>query len=56
MINMKNFDLDYSRVEVAQDARHRVCSCGPSPQSFAAKQIQQDWLAWKVKNVDYNEK
>ena len=25
------FILDYSRVEVAADARHRVRSCGPSP-------------------------
>jgi len=24
--------LDYSQVEVAADARHRVRSCGPSPQ------------------------
>jgi len=24
--------LDYSRAEVASDARHRVRSCGPSPQ------------------------
>jgi len=24
--------LDYSQVEVAADARHRVQSCGPSPQ------------------------
>ncbi len=25
-------NLDYSQVEVAADARHRVRSCGPSPQ------------------------
>jgi len=25
-------NLDYSRVEVAVDARHRVCSCGRPPQ------------------------
>ena len=25
------FYLDYSQVEVAADARHRVRSCGPSP-------------------------
>ncbi|MEA3421914.1 MAG: hypothetical protein U9Q97_09610, partial [Acidobacteriota bacterium] len=23
--------VDYSRVKLAADARHRVCSCGPSP-------------------------
>ena len=26
-----NSNLDYSRVEVVEDARHRVRSCGPSP-------------------------
>jgi len=26
-----SFNLDYSQVEVAADARHRVRSCGPSP-------------------------
>jgi len=26
------YSLDYSQVEVAADARHRVRSCGPSPQ------------------------
>ena len=25
-------NLDYSRVEFAADARHRVCGCGSSPQ------------------------
>jgi hypothetical protein len=24
--------MDYSRVELAADARHRVCGCGSSPQ------------------------
>jgi len=24
--------LDYSRIEFAADARHRVCNCGSSPQ------------------------
>ena len=28
----KLFYLDYSRVEVAADERHRVCSCGRPPQ------------------------
>jgi len=27
----KTFNLDYSQVEIAADARHRVRSCGPSP-------------------------
>ncbi len=26
------FNLDYSRIEFAADARHRVCGCGSSPQ------------------------
>jgi len=28
----KKFNLDYSRIEFAADARHRVCGCGSSPQ------------------------
>ncbi|NOR21952.1 MAG: hypothetical protein GQ476_04610 [Candidatus Aminicenantes bacterium] len=29
---VKCISLDYSRIEFAADARHRVCGCGSSPQ------------------------
>ena len=32
MDRRKSFNLDYSRIEFAADARHRVCSCGFPPQ------------------------
>jgi len=32
MDRRKKFNLDYSRIEFAADARHRVCGCGSSPQ------------------------
>ncbi len=28
----RTINLDYSRIEFAEDARHRVCGCGSSPQ------------------------
>ncbi len=32
MDRRKKFNLDYSRIEFAADARHRVCGCGSSLQ------------------------
>jgi hypothetical protein len=52
-----NTSLDYSRVEVAADARHRVCSCGPSPQvpcneadAVRSARLNGKKMAIKIKN------
>jgi hypothetical protein len=49
--------LDYSRVEVAADARHRVRSCGPSPQvpcneadAVRSARLKGKKMAIKIKN------
>jgi len=32
LLQLLLFNLDYSRIEFAADARHGVCGCGSSPQ------------------------
>jgi len=51
------YTLNYSRVEIAADARHRVCSCGPSPQmpcneadAVRSARSESKKMAIKIKN------